>query len=349
MQSYSAEFQFSDAFIKRNKLGSGTYGQVWLAQRKYSNEKCGVKISKFKNTDKIITPSCFRELTLLSEMNYPHILHYSSKDVILDTNDNSLSFAYDYGAVDVRRIINFYSSQNKTLQPVIIKSILFQLLLALDYLHKRSIAHCDLTPSNLLLMSPDLEEYPGIIKIIDFGLSRIIETMNPRNFGVVTIWYRAPELLWGSSNYNTKIDIWAAGCIFAELLTGKTIFATNQKIQDRDPTDFNQVQIDKIAEVLGPFKKEDFDNSCKYYSFIDKQPIRIMNPTINSMILQNSFEYDLLMKMLKYNPKERITSEEALRHPYFSGKPICAINISSLFPKNDWEKLTHDALNGVSQ
>lgn len=344
MQKYSTELQFSDAFIKKNKLGSGTYGQVWLAQRKYSKEQCGVKISKIKNTDKVITPSCFRELTLLSEMNYPHILHYKSNDVILDMNESTLSFAYDYGVIDIRKVINYYSSQNKTLQPIIIKSILFQLLLALDYLHKRSVAHCDLTPSNLLLMSPDLDEYPGIIKLIDFGLSRIIETTNPRNFGVVTIWYRAPELLWGSSNYDTKIDIWSAGCIFAELLTGKTIFATNQKIQDRDPTDFNQVQIDKIVEVLGPFRKEDFDCSCKYYDLIAKQQIKNAIPTIQSFIHQNSLEYDLLMKMLKYNPKERITSAEALKHPYFSGKPICAINISSLFPKNDWEKLTHDAL-----
>lgn len=344
MHKYSTSLQFNDAFIKKNKLGSGTYGQVWLAQRKYTKDQCGVKISKFKSTDKIVTPSCFRELTLLSELNYPHILHYYSKDVIVDEKDSTLSFAYDYGVTDIRKVINFYSSQSKMLQPIIVKSILFQILLALDYLHKRSIAHCDLTPSNLLLMSPDLDEYPGIIKLIDFGLSRIIETSSPRNFGVVTIWYRAPELLWGSSNYDTKIDIWSAGCIFAELLTGKTIFATNQKIQDRDPTDFNQVQIDKIVEVLGPFRKEDFDSSCKYYDFISKQTIRPAIPTIQSLIPPGTLEFDLLIRMLRYNPNERITSSEALKHPYFTGKPICAINISSLFPKEDWEKLTHDAL-----
>jgi serine/threonine protein kinase len=211
------EKPFKDRFSLSVKVGSGTYGQVWLATRPNDpKQKLSVKQSRITNEDQSITSSIFRELVILSEVNYPHIIHISSKDIILDPEAHVLSFAYDYGAVDVRKMVTYYSSKKGIpMRQVVAKSILFQLLLALDYLHKRSIAHCDITPSNLLLMSPTAPDFPGIVKLIDFGLSRIIESSGTqRNYGIVTVWYRAPELLLGDTLYDQKVDIWAAGCIF---------------------------------------------------------------------------------------------------------------------------------------
>jgi cyclin-dependent kinase 8/11 len=89
-------------------------------------------------------------------------------------NGGLLSFAYDYGSVDIRKMVRYYPTVKKTpMRPVVAKSILFQLLLAVDYVHKRSITPCDIAPSNLLLMSPTVPDVSGGLKLIDFGLSRI--------------------------------------------------------------------------------------------------------------------------------------------------------------------------------
>jgi serine/threonine protein kinase len=162
----------------------------------------------------------------------PHIVHLSTKDIVYDSDARLLSFAYESDAVDVRKIVTSYSTVKKSpTKPAVAKSVLFQLQFALDYLHKRSIAHCDIKPSNLLLVLPTAPDFPGIVKLIDFGLSRIIETTGSlRNYDVVTVWYRAPELLLSDSQDDQKVDVWAVGCIFAELLSGQILFAGKHSI-----------------------------------------------------------------------------------------------------------------------
>ena len=329
---------FYEEVDKDNLVGSGTYGQVFRYRSRTNKTRVvSVKQSKI-DTEKSIPPSIFRELVLLSEINYPHIIHVSSKDIYSDYESKNLSFAYDFGSIDVRKMIQYYAKQNKTIDFRIAKSILFQLLLALDHLHKRSIAHCDITPSNLLLMDPNYS-IPGIVKLIDFGLSRVIENSGiTKNYGVVTVWYRAPELLFGDTNYDTKIDIWSAGCIFAELLTGSALFATSRS-QEEDPLIFNQVQVDAVINVLGRINENDLPSTCTHknqlHNWADSRGSNLNQWVKNA----NPSALDLLNKMLCYNPAHRISAHDALRHPFFNEEPICVMNISGHIPPEEWKVL----------
>lgn len=339
------ENRLSDQYeiMDKEAVGSGTYGKVWRYRSKTDEKKIvSVKQSKIESEDCSLTPSIFRELVLLSEINYPHIIHISSKDIFCDFDNKLLSFAYTYGAIDVRKMIQYYGKEKKVIDPVISKSILFQLLLALDHLHKRSVAHCDITPSNLLLMSPD-NSIPGIIKLIDFGLSRVIENSGlPKNYGVVTVWYRAPELLLGDTNYDTKIDIWSAGCIFAELLAPKKALFATQKNQERDPTQFNQAQLLTILNILGPISDTDVPQKCTFRNELMRITPGIRQSRLNEFVPTNNEQaFDLLQRMLCYNPVNRISAHEALRHPYFSENPICVMNISGHIPIDEWKALTN--------
>jgi cyclin-dependent kinase 8/11 len=339
----SPDAPLKDRFTLAARVGSGTYGQVWLATRPDDpNQKLSVKQSRLINEDQTMSSSIFRELVILSEVHYPHIVHVSRKDIVWDPDTHLLSFAYEYGAVDVRKMVTYYATVKRLpMKPVVAKSILFQLLLALDYLHKRSIVHCDVTPSNLLLMPPTAPDFPGAVKLIDFGLSRIIESSTTkRNYGVVTVWYRAPELLLGDGQYDRKVDIWAAGCIFGELLCGQVLFATKQKIPESDPTAFNPAQLTQILEVLGPITERDCAREYKFKSIaMEMRDFPVQGKQLRTLVPGDETALDLLTKLLRYNPDRRLSAAEALKHPYFDQPPICSMNIAGQIPPDEWNDL----------
>ncbi|KAF0046582.1 hypothetical protein F2P81_000215 [Scophthalmus maximus] len=197
-----------------------------------------------------------------------------------------------------------------------IRNILFQVLSGLAFVHKHGYFHRDMKPENLLCMGPEL------VKIADFGLAREIRSQPPYTDYVSTRWYRAPEVLLKSSSYSSPIDIWAVGCITAELYTLRPLFPGNSEVDE----------IFKICQVLGTLKKvsldddddDDDDDTSDWpegYNLGASMNFRFPKciPTgLRSLVPNASEQAIALMKdMLQWDPEKRPSAAQALRHPYF--------------------------------
>ncbi|KAJ3080443.1 Cyclin-dependent kinase 10 [Quaeritorhiza haematococci] len=239
----------------------------------------------------------------------------------------------EYCEQDMANLMDNVISQGpqKGYQPAEVKCLMYQLLKGVEYLHDNYIIHRDLKLSNLLLTSK------GTLKIADFGLARKFgtptEPMTPR---VVTLWYRAPELLFGEKNYTTAVDMWAVGCIFGELLRSQPLL----------PGKTERMQIDLIIDLLGT------PNSRIWPSFstlplsqsihLKSQPFsnlkaRFSTPNLptNSTSAASPQAIALLNGLLTYDPKKRMTVKEALRHPYFveEGPGMCRPEMLPTYPE----------------
>lgn len=244
---------------------------------------------------------------------------------------------FDYSKYDLEQILKCHKSEMKvpddrgqlvTLPPrmdrATIKSILYQILRGLHYLHSNWIIHRDLKPANILLS--DNEHERGVVKIADFGLARVIAEPL-RTLGddgpVVTIWYRAPELILGAKHYTPAVDMWAVGCIFNELVMSRPMFEGKEVRVEGNQNPFQEHQLETIFRILGTPTLQDWP-TMKYlveYPRVEKMqkyPNRLEQYTY---LDKTKPEFDLLKRLLAYDPEKRITAAEALKHPYFQEQP----------------------------
>ncbi|KAK7841813.1 cyclin-dependent kinase e-1 [Quercus suber] len=304
------------------KIGEGTYGLVFLARIKSStNRGKSIAIKKFKQSKDGdgVSPTAIREIMLLREISHENVVKLVN--VHINHVDMSLYLAFDYAEHDLYEIIRHHRDKvNQPINQYTVKSFLWQLLNGLNYLHSNWIIHRDLKPSNILVMGEGDEQ--GVVKIADFGLARIYQAPLKSlsdNGVVVTIWYRAPELLLGAKHYTSAVDMWAVGCIFAELLTLKPLFQGAEV--KATPNPFQLDQLDKIFKVLGHPTLEKWPTLANLpHWHQDVQHIQGHNDNtgLNSVVHLNikSPAYDLLSKMLEYDPRKRITAAQALEHEY---------------------------------
>jgi len=263
---------------------------------------------------------------LLRELKNENIIRL--QDICLNPRDKSLYLVFDYAEFDLFGIIKHHRDHGTQFSESVVKSLLWQVLNGIHYMHSHWVIHRDLKPSNILVMGEGKEM--GTVKIGDFGLARVFQSpLRPLNDNgvVVTIWYRAPELLLGSKHYTRAVDIWAIGCIFAELLTTKPLFPGKEK-DPKNPSLFQDDQVSKIFKILG---KPTTDTWPDVASLPDWKRVAPWDSFPNTLartvgLDERSTAYDLLSKMIEYDPSKRITAEEALDHAYFTETPIPSMN-----------------------
>lgn len=326
--------RISEKYAPVGKIGEGTYGLVYKARMVQQPSNGEVvppasesfvavkKFKSFKNGDGI-SPTAIREIKLLRELKNRYIVDLV--DVLLDEGDKALYLVFDYAEHDLLEMIRWHHSRvNQPMPAQTVKSLLWQILHGINYLHKNWIIHRDLKPSNILVTGADKPPNErGCVKIADFGLARLFQAplrpLTDVDAVVVTIWYRAPELLLGTKHYTKAIDLWAIGCIFAELATSKPLFQGQEqerKNEERNP--FQADQVDKIFRVLGKPSIEQWPGAQHLPNWNLAQSWQPYPNVLTDRVRGLSEAgYDLLSKLLEYDPTKRITAEAALQHPYF--------------------------------
>jgi serine/threonine protein kinase len=282
-------------YQKLEKLGQGTYGVVYKAMDRRTDEYVALKVIRLDHEEEGIPPTSIREVSILKELNHPNVV--ALKEVI--NSESKLTIVLEFLNVDLKR----YLDQQRTgLSSALIKSYAYQMLAGICYCHCHRIIHRDMKPQNLLLNNQ------GLLKLADFGLARAF-TIPLRNYTheVVTLWYRAPEILLGAKYYSIPIDVWSCGCIIAEMITRSPLFAGDSEIDE----------LFSIFRVLGTVSEENFKGVSALPLWSEQFP-KWKKKKLGEVIKgADSICLDLIEKMLKYDPVERISAREALDHPWF--------------------------------
>lgn len=259
------------------------------------------------------TPStAIREISIMKELSHENILRL--RDVV--HTENKLMMVFDYMDYDLKKYMDQEGEPSKGaetrkrfgLKPAVVKRFAYEMLCGIAYCHKNRVLHRDLKPQNLLINKQ------GVLKLGDFGLARAVGIpVNTFSNEVVTLWYRAPDVLLGSRTYDAAIDIWSAGCIIAEMYTGRPLF----------PGTTNADQLNRIFHIMGTPTEETWPGVSQYpdyeASFAHK-PMQKAKP-LESVVVQlreDRLSLDLLQRLLLPCPQKRISADEVIHaHAWF--------------------------------
>ncbi|KAF5183095.1 Cyclin-dependent kinase f-4 [Thalictrum thalictroides] len=289
------------------KIGEGSFGCVWKAFDNRTGEIVAIKVLK----DKVFSweeAKNLQEVKLLHEFDDPNIVKLKC---VVAEGYSTLCLVFEYMDCSLGKVIRDRCDRDEFFTDFEIRNYCFQIFKGLDYMHRHGCFHCDLKPDNLLVRR-------DVIKIADLGSAQEIQSNSPHKEYITTRWYRAPEVLL-YSEYGSAIDMWAMGAIMAELYLTCPLF----------PGDCGYDQLYKICSIMGcPDDRSWLGESAKYYRFPQLKGI----PFDEIMTDVSKDAIDLMTKLLSWNPKNRPTAAEALRHPFFKPcyevqtKPCLSIN-----------------------
>ncbi|KAG9314505.1 Pkinase-domain-containing protein [Chiua virens] len=301
------------SYERLNQIEEGSYGVVFRARDKETGDIVALKKLKLDEEKHGFPITALREINALVTCKHENVVRI--REVVVGDTLTQVYVVMDFIEHDLKTLLTLMPSPFLQSE---IKTLMLQLLSAVAHCHSNWILHRDLKTSNLLMNNR------GMIKVADFGLAR--RYGDPVGVGgltqlVVTLWYRAPEILLGATKYSTAIDMWSVGCIFAELLLKEPVFQAQGEIE----------LLSMIFKLLGP----PTSSSWPEYSSLPLAKT-ITLPAPHTHQFRQRFQYmttsgiDLLMSLLTYDPTQRITAEEALLHPYFSTRTFLLHSHQSL-------------------
>ncbi|KAJ0974570.1 hypothetical protein J5N97_016535 [Dioscorea zingiberensis] len=286
-----------DQYEKVEKIGEGTYGVVYKARDRLTNETIALKKIRLEQEDEGVPSTAIREISLLKEMQHGNIVRL--QDVV--HSEKRIYLVFEYLDLDLKKHMDSCSELAK--DPRLVKTFLYQILRGIAYCHSHRVLHRDLKPQNLLI-----DRRTNALKLADFGLARAFG-IPVRTFTheVVTLWYRAPEILLGSRHYSTPVDVWSVGCIFAEMVNQKPLFPGDSEIDE----------LFKIFRILGTPNEDTWPGVSSLPDFKSAFPKWPPKDLITVVPNLEPAGIDLLSKMLRLEPSKRITARQALEHEYF--------------------------------
>ncbi|CAK7322838.1 unnamed protein product [Dovyalis caffra] len=292
----------ADAFEKLDKIGQGTYSSVFRARETETGRIVALKKVRFDNFEPESVRFMAREILILRRLDHPNIMKLDG--LITSRLSCSIYLVFEYMEHDITGLLSCPDVRFSESQ---IKCYMKQLISGLDHCHSKGVMHRDIKGSNLLVNNE------GILKVGDFGLANFCTFghKQPLTSRVVTLWYRPPELLLGSTDYGASVDLWSVGCVFAELLLGKPILQGRTEVE----------QLHKIFKLCGSPPEEYWKKSKLPHAtlFKPQQPYdSCLRETFKDL---PTTAVNLIETLLSVEPYKRGTTTSALASEYFSTKP----------------------------
>ncbi|CAN1220663.1 Probable serine/threonine-protein kinase At1g54610 [Linum grandiflorum] len=301
----------AEDYDKLDKVGSGTYSNVYKARDRDTDKIVALKKVRFDTSEPESIKFMAREIMILQKLDHPNVVKLEG--IATSRLQYSLYLVFDFMQTDLQTVIDRIEISNMAWQ---VKSYMQQLLSGLQHCHDRGILHRDIKGANLLI------DKHGMLKIADFGLANYYyyystKRKRPLTSRVVTLWYRAPELLLGSTDYGVGIDLWSAGCLMAEMFAGRPIMPGRTEVE----------QLHRIFKLCGTPSEDYWKKLGLSTTF---RPPQVYKPNLIRAFRDfPESSFGLFTTLLALDPDYRGSASSALNNQFFYSTPL-ACDLSGL-------------------